>query len=73
MFLVLAKIWFLIPITSSKVSYGFPVIERSVSPGLKSPKKVAVKAWVPDINWLLTKAFSLFKTYAHSIFEEIQI
>ena len=34
----------LIPITSSNVSYGFPVILKSKSLGLKSPKKQTVKA-----------------------------
>ena len=51
-----------IPITSSKVSYGLPVIDNKVSPGLKRPKKVVVKAWVPEINWLRTREASLSKT-----------
>ena len=41
---------FFIPITSSNVSYGLPVMLKRVSPGLSSPNKVTVKACVPDIN-----------------------
>ena len=33
-----------IPMTSCKVSYGVPEIERSKSPGLKIPKSVFVRA-----------------------------
>ena len=34
----------LIPITSSNVSYGFPVILSNKSPGLNRPNNVTVKA-----------------------------
>ena len=43
-----------IPITSSNVSYGLPVILNKVSPGLNSANNVTVKACVPDINCPLT-------------------
>ena len=55
-----------IPIISSSVSYGLPVILRNVSPGLNNPNKVTVSACVPDINWLLTKLSSAPSTCANT-------
>ena len=50
------------PITSSKVSYGFPEIDNNTSFGLKRPNNVKDKACVPEIISLLTRASSAFKT-----------
>ena len=43
-----------IPITSSNVSYGLPVMLSNVSPGLSNENSATVKAWVPEINCPLT-------------------
>ena len=39
------ELWLsMIPITSSRVSYGFPVIDSMVSFGLSKPNSVTVRA-----------------------------
>ena len=38
------------PITLSRVSYGFPLIDSIVSSGLSKANKAVLIAWVPDIN-----------------------
>jgi len=55
-----------IPITSSKVSYGFPTGDISSSPGLKFDIKASASAWVPQVICGLTSASSPLKQEAYT-------
>ena len=52
-----------IPITLSKVSYGFPVIASIVSPGISKALRQIDSACVPFAIEGLTRASSVLKTY----------
>ena len=51
-----------IPITSSKVSYGFPTGESNSSPGRKFAINASASAWVPQVICGRTRASSPWKT-----------
>ena len=51
--------------TSCNVSYGVPVIAKSVSFGLKSACNATFIACDPDINWFITIPLSASNTFAN--------